>query len=178
VSTASIQTITGSYFQFLKPEEHDYPIHEIAHSLSQLCRYTGHTQRFYSVAQHSVHVSKLVPAHLALLGLLHDASEAYLGDVTSPLKRLLPEYRVIEDATEAAIAKVYDLPHPMPPEIRKADLTMLLTEKRDLMLRHPDDKVHWPEYPDISPLPGVVMPWTSEFARDAFLRRYYEITCP
>jgi len=175
MSTATIQTITGTYFQFLKPEEHDYPIHEIAHALSQLCRYTGHTAKFYSVAQHSVHVSKIVPHSMALEGLLHDASEAYLGDVTSPLKRLLPDYTAIEAATEAAIAHRYFLSHPMPPEIRTADLTMLLTEKRDLMPKRPVDAEHWPAYPDIKPLPGIVVPWASEFARDAFLRRYYEL---
>ncbi len=175
MSSATIQTISGRYFFFENPETHYFGIEEIAHALSQVCRYNGHTKAFYSVAQHSVLVSYVVPAPLALIGLMHDASEAYLGDVTKPLKRLLPEYQVIEEKVEAAIAKQYGLPHPMPPEVRFADLVLLMTEKRDLMPvgMGTTDTENWPQ--GIAPLPAVIWPMGPEQAREYFLRRFHEL---
>jgi hypothetical protein len=106
---SSITTLSGKFFDILKPEEYEYDIEEIATALSNLCRYTGHVNTFYSVAEHSVLVSRIVPERLALAGLLHDASEAYLGDVSSPLKKLLPEYKRIEDRVQRAIEELLDL---------------------------------------------------------------------
>lgn len=106
---SSITTLSGKFFDILKPEEYTFDIEEIATSLSNICRYTGHVNSFYSVAEHSVLVSRIVPKRLALAGLLHDASEAYLGDVSSPLKKLLPEYKRIEERVQQAIAKQFGL---------------------------------------------------------------------
>lgn len=173
--SATIQTITGRYFHFERPDAHYFSMEEIAHALSQICRYNGHTKQFYSVAQHSVLVSYVVPHDLALAGLMHDASEAYLGDVTKPLKRLLPEYQVIEERVEAAIAKQYGLPHPMPAEVRHADLVLLLTEKRDLLPigLGTTDKENWPQ--GIAPLPAVIWPMGPEQARDNFIKRFHQL---
>ena len=168
----TIQTITGAYFFFDEPEKHDYPIQEIAHALSNLCRYTGHVRQFYSVAQHSVHVSEWVPMGMRMWALLHDASEAYLGDVASPLKRLLPDYKAIEHRVEQSIAASYGMPFPLPPEIKRADLQMLVTEQSQLMPDGPFDKHHWP---DIEPLPIVIQPLSPRAACDLFLRRYHEL---
>lgn len=125
-----ITTLSGNWFDILKPEDYEYDIKEIGHSLSNLCRYTGHTNEFYSVAEHSVLVSRIVPEPLALCGLLHDASEAFLGDVSSPLKKLLPEYKRIEDNVQKAIAKHFSLPYPYPHEIHEADKRMYWQERQ------------------------------------------------
>src|SRR5271156_4912831 len=82
--SAWIQTFTGKKFYPFNPKPQDIDIRDIAHALSNICRFTGHTKRFYSVAEHSRNVAKLVPAHMKLQALLHDASEAYLCDIARP----------------------------------------------------------------------------------------------
>jgi hypothetical protein len=165
----SIMTSTGRLFPLLEPESFEFKIEEIAHALSHICRYTGHTRHFYSVAQHSVYVASLVPAEYKMEALLHDASEAFLGDVASPLKALLPEYKAIEAAVEKAIARQYGLPFPLSPIVKRADMNMLLNEKQDLMPRGHDD--WWPTVNG-----GVrqrVYPLSPEEARQAFMNSYY-----
>lgn len=174
--SSTILTNAGRYFYFDHPEAHPYEIEEIAHALSHLCRYTGHVSQFYSVAQHSVMVSKLVPQQDRLVGLLHDASEAFLGDVASPLKRLLPDYKAIEQRVERAIAKRFDLEYPFPESVKKADLIMLVTEKRDLLRPHcRADALHWPN--NIHPLPAVIRPMSSRQAFVYFMDQYERLTC-
>lgn len=129
---SSISTHSGKFFDILKPEEYEFNIEEIARALSNLCRYTGHTNAFYSVAEHSVLVSRLVPSDLALCGLLHDASEAFLGDVSSPLKKLLPEYQRIEDRVQDAIASHFNIPFPFPKEVHEADKRMYWQERQEV----------------------------------------------
>lgn len=88
-----IQTYTGRQFWPLDPKPEEVCIEDIAHALSQQCRYAGHTIRFYSVAQHSVEIALRVPRAAALWGLLHDAAEAYLVDLPRPVKYLMPAYK-------------------------------------------------------------------------------------
>ena len=99
----TIQTYSGKYIDLLQTDPYDIGIRDIAHALSNLGRFTGHSKRFYSVAQHSVIASNMVCLHpeidyhmMQVCALLHDASEAYLGDVSSPLKQLLPAYKEID----------------------------------------------------------------------------------
>lgn len=127
-----ISTYSGKFFDILKPEDYEYTVEEIAHALSNLCRYTGHCNVFYSVAEHSVLVSRIVPRDLALVGLFHDAGEAYLGDVSSPLKKLLPEYKRIEKNVEKAIAKHFGFPFPYPREVKEADTRMYWQERQSV----------------------------------------------
>jgi hypothetical protein len=118
----------------LDPRPEEIHIHDIAVALSNLCRFGGHVREFYSVAQHSVHVAALCGPEDALWGLLHDASEAYLGDIIRPLKRqeCFAEYRAAEERLMAAICARFDLPREMPESVRRADEIMLATEARDL----------------------------------------------
>lgn len=130
----SIQTVSGNLVHLNDPKVADIDIGDIAHALSHICRYTGHCREFYSVAQHSVLVSRCLPPHLALWGLLHDAAEAYIGDVSKPLKLVIEDsYGPIEERMEAVIAERFGLTTPIPAEVKEADLRMLVTEKRDLM---------------------------------------------
>jgi len=146
-------------------------IGDLAAVLSKICRFGGRSTVFYSVAQHSVHVSRLCPPRLALPGLLHDASEALLGDVPTPLKYLLPEYRALEKRWEAALWSQWGWGPEMPPEIKVADRIALATERRDFMrpTREPweiDDGI------GVTPDPIRLVAFSPIRAERLFLARY------
>lgn len=128
-----MQVGTGPFWP-LDPRPEEIHIEDIAVALSNLCRFGGHVREFYSVAQHSVHVAGLCGPEDALWGLLHDASEAYLGDIIRPLKRqdCFAEYRAAEERLMAAVCERFGLPLEMPESVRRADEVMLATEARDL----------------------------------------------
>ena len=105
-------------------------IEDIAHALSLICRWNGHCTHFYSVAQHSLHCAEVAKDRgLSILeqfeALMHDATEAYLGDMTTFLKRLLPRYKEIENSVDVVIRKKYGLPSEMSPVIKEIDLEVL-----------------------------------------------------
>ena len=164
-----ILTVNGSYFELITPVFSVIDINTIAHALSNLCRFTGHTSEFYSVAQHSYHASFLVPDEYALEALLHDAAEAYIGDVATPLKRLLADYEVIERKVEQAVAAHFNLMLPMSEHVHRADQIMLATEKRDLM---PQTNEDWFAGTDIKPLADRITPVPPNVAKRMFLDRY------
>jgi len=134
-----IQTYTGRKFHPLDPSEAEFDIRDIAHSLSLLCRFNGHCLRFYSVAEHSVRVARILPEEHRLWGLLHDAGEAYVTDLPRPVKKQMPIFRAFEDRILERVAQVFGLSWPMPALVKAADDTLLATEARDLMAPHPAD---------------------------------------
>src|SRR4051812_13899380 len=129
---------SGNYFDYEAPETSEFTIEDIAHGLSMTCRFAGHCIRHYSVAQHSVHVSHVVAPQHAYQGLMHDASEFAVGDMAKPLKVMLPAYSVIEKRVEAAVFARFNVALPLPPEIKEADICMLATEQRQLMMNRDD----------------------------------------
>lgn len=167
----TILLASGVYFDFLDPESCSFEIEDIAHGLSHICRFAGHCREFYSVAQHSVYVSQIVPPEHAFAGLMHDAAEAYVGDIAKPLKDLLPEYRVIEDRVEVALLARHGLTLPLHPSIKEADIVMLATEQVALM-RNRDD---WEYTRGRKPADIDIQPMQPREARDFFLARYAEL---
>lgn len=174
-----ILTAAGFYFDFTQPRgslESAGParvMQAIAHGLSQICRFGGHTRAFYTVAQHSVIVSRLVPPEHALAALLHDAHEAFTGDIPAPLKSLLPDYRAIEDRCESAVRDLFGVPQVMPSCVKHADLVALATEQRDLMPEHDDE---WAVPRGIEPMVGHIVAVPAIVARAMFWDRFCELT--
>lgn len=160
-----IQSYSGSLLNITDPKEDEIDINDIAHALSLLCRFGGHCEKFYSVAEHSVRCMWKAPVGFKKEALLHDASEAYLVDIPRPIKIILLDYKKIESRLEEVIASKYNLPFPMSPEVKVVDNTMLSTEKRDLMKGPP-----WEGFPD--PYPEEIKPWSPKKARDMFLTAF------
>lgn len=175
-----IQTYTGRRMDLATPDPATVCIEDIAHALSQLCRFAGHTRRFYSVAQHSVLVSvylaniprSAAEVTLALWGLLHDAAEAYVVDVPRPLKQAagMEPYREIEERVQAAILVAFSLPLTPLPEVDLMDRRMLVTERRDLLIHTRD--VWAIQEPA---LPGRIVPMLPNEAKSSFLARFTDL---
>lgn len=151
----ALELVDGQLFYLLEPNPEALSLDAIAYALSNLCRYTGHCKPFYSVAQHCVHVSSLVPRKHALAGLFHDASEAFIGDLSRPLKDALDMIapgviEEVEGRIHAVIAERFGFEYPFDPAIKEGDNIALATEKRDLMTR---GLVDWPNLPDADPAP-------------------------
>jgi hypothetical protein len=168
-----IQTYSGIKFYPLDPHLEDISIIDIAHALSNICRFTGQGSTFYSVAQHSVLVSQQVSKENALWGLLHDASEAYICGIARPIKKLpeMAPYRAIEKNLMDAIAITFGLPVDEPEEVRAADRVLLRTEARDLHLISSD----WCCY-SVVPLSIKIEPISPREAEGYFIKRFNELS--
>ncbi|MET3601844.1 phosphohydrolase [Martelella mangrovi] len=167
-----MQTASGRAFWPMDPRPEEVDIEDIAHALSNMCRYAGHCRRFYSVAQHSVLVSRALPSDLALWGLLHDASEAYLVDVPRPVKPFLDGYKAAEGRVMEAIVMRFNLmPAEMPAEVKRVDDAILHDEALQLMQRPPMGW-HLPE----PPLGIRIEPWSPDYARTVFHREFRMLT--
>ncbi|PMY63156.1 MULTISPECIES: phosphohydrolase [Pseudomonas] len=163
-----ILTSTGKRFDLFKVDADLIDLRDISHSLAHLCRFNGHTREFYSVAQHSCIVAELVPEKYKLAALLHDATEAYLGDMTRPLKQWMPYYRGVEDTIRERICERFNLALELPACVHQADLIALATERRDLM---PSDPAIWDCLVGIEPMAETIRPWSATDARITYHQR-------
>jgi len=164
-----IQTWSGLRFSPLDPQRYGITIGDIAHALAYTCRFGGHCSRYYSVAEHSVYVSHHVPEGLALTGLLHDAAEAYLGDVPRPLKPMWRNYKTIERKVLQAICVRFSAEYP-DERVKRIDNAILATEAHVLMGQGLSGW-HLPE----NPLEISIAGWGPEEAERRFLERYHQI---
>ncbi len=170
-----IQTYCGVQFWPLDPRPEEVRIEDIAHALSNQCRYSGHVETFYSVAEHCYRASLIVPPADALWALLHDASEAYLVDLPRPIKHfsdLGSCYRKIESAVMCVICERFGLGPDEPDTVAKADAVLLSTEKRDLMKIPPKPRTG----ENARPLVFRIRPMTPLLAELAFLGRFEKLT--
>lgn len=167
-----MQTYTGVPYWPLDPSPLDVNIRDIAHALSMLCRYTGHVRKFYSVAEHSVLMSYMVPEQHAFQALMHDATEAYVGDVGRPLKRSLDEYGPIEERNWWAICEKFGMEYQLHPDVKQADNDILLNEADALMGTPP---LPW-NVPNAVKRGGIVITgWYPEMAEIMFLDRFTDL---
>lgn len=127
-----IATMNGGKFYYNDISNNVFDVEEVAFALSNLCRFNGHCRSFYSVAQHSVFVAELCPEWLYGAGLFHDAAEAFIGDIPTTLKQMLPEYKHIQKQVDnwVALQLNLEIDHPF---VKYADLQALAAEKRDLI---------------------------------------------
>ena len=129
-----IRTVTGRYVSIANPQAEQIDLEDIAHGLANTMRWGGHTLHPYSVAQHSMEVAKRCERPHALAALLHDASEAYLCDLPTPLKSLLPDYKAIEARFMRVIFDRFGVPYPLHESVSKADADALQWEWEAVMI--------------------------------------------
>jgi hypothetical protein len=168
------------------PNREDNPItvNQVAHSLSSLARFTGHARRLngcvYTVAEHSVKVSYLVST---LTALMHDAHECITNDLSKPIKVYAGgSYTSLEKDTEKQFAKRFGLQYPHGPEIKRADIIMVMLESRDLLTSEGRDWGYYEEYSEIVDELYSTQPdlrpqcWSPDKAERKFLMRFLELS--
>lgn len=170
--TPTILTGSGMPLSLTYPSWRLIDDQDIARALSRICRFGGHTRQFYSVAQHCVLASQLVPEEDALTALLHDAPEAYIGDMVTPLKSLMPAFKQVEQRIWTAIAERFGIDPVMPASVKQVDLQLLATERRDLL---PESSQLWPCLEGIEPLADPIDPWSPQLAEMAWGLRLEEL---
>lgn len=174
---AYIETYTGKTVFFMDPDPSMFDIHDIAHALSNNCRWTGHCKNFISVAEHSYWASTLVDPKYAMEALMHDASEAYLTDVAAPIKPYLTNYYEIEAKIMKALSVQFNFQYPLPKKVKQID-TLLLSEEAYQVV--PSQGKQWKMWESIGGRPekrdlefGF---WTPEEAEEMFMFQYYAIS--
>lgn len=159
-----IQTYTGKQFYALDPQPDDIDIEDIAHALSNMCRYAGHCKKFYSVAEHSILVAENLSSEYQLAGLLHDASEAYLVDIPRPFKGYLTNYYELEEKIMNSIYAKFNVDCGFHDVIKAVD-TRILNDEREQNMNKSEHK--WDDYGDLL---GVQLKFYSpEEAEEQFL---------
>lgn len=189
---AWIRTFTGLQFNFSNPHPDQVNIVDIAHSLSLVCRFTGHVREFYCVAEHCLWVSVVAESYarkggglevkppseeeiqlIALEGLMHDAQEAYVTDLNKPAKTLLPEYQALEKKVWKVVSGKYGLTEGMHRFVKKADNTLLVAEAKVLLKE--DDFSKWMGDDFEEDFRYDQIPMTPRQAERGFLTRFFQL---
>ena len=175
--TAIIVTNSGQYLDLLDPDPEAIFITDIAHSLANINRFNGHTDKPYSVGQHSIYCSRIVSDRHALQALLHDSTEAYMGDMVSPLKSVMQVFRAIEDKLWTVIASKFGVPSVLQDEVKWADEASYCMERRKLIRARgqqfdPDYERFVDVQLPVQPLPVTLTP---EETASVFLERFQEL---
>jgi 5'-deoxynucleotidase YfbR-like HD superfamily hydrolase len=173
-----LQTVSGRWVNPFDPDPGQLDAGDIARALANQCRFGGHSRVFYSVAQHAVIVSELVEqrggdVEDVFAALMHDATEAYLGDMPHPLKHRSPlgaAFKEAEDHLERALRERFRI-KPDVPEIKRADRALLATERRAFSA----EDWHWPELEGVEPLDLELQAMSPDEAAEAFAQRYAEL---
>ena len=170
-----ISLLSGGQFNYNKPEESNVTLDDLASALSNICRFSGHLPCFYSVAQHLVNTSRIVPAEHAFDALMHDTAEAFTNDLPTPLKWAFPIFKELEVSIETAMSEKFGFNYPYPKEVKDADTNMLILEKTYVK----KDTSVWPNYEGIVVDHLVDMvdlkPWQPCRAKREFLERFEEL---
>lgn len=174
-SATTMQTYTGEMFDVFTPNKDQIQTRDISHALSMLCRYGGHSRNFYSVAEHSFLMAEYFfdrkEYDLARAALLHDATEAYMGDIIRPLKLRLPLYREVENTLQAMIFTKYGIPPEMPEKVKQADLRIVNDERAALLHERP-----WSPAIDALPYLDVeIHSWFPIEAEQKFLDMFWSL---
>ncbi len=174
-------TVSGGTWNILSPNAKDVSWKDIAEGLAKICRFNGQTHLFYSVAQHCCLVADILPAEQRIYGLLHDAHEAFIGDITSPLKsafNILGASEAISRLTEVTDNAIYDAANIRTPldkqvisTVKHADRVVLATEKRDILT---ESSCVWNKLP--SPLKITIKPWNWSKAMEEWHDRFETYT--
>lgn len=165
-----MQTYLGKKYNLYAPDPKDIDILDIAHALAYSNRFNGHGRWFYSIAQHSIHVSDLLPTELRLQGLMHDAAEAYTGDVIRPLKS--KEYSEFEHMHLKLIYQKFGIKYPFDPQVKLTDTRILLNEARDVMGGQAFPwEIKGTPFPDL-----FIGSWDPKFAEQKFLDKFHDLT--
>jgi 5'-deoxynucleotidase YfbR-like HD superfamily hydrolase len=173
---AYIGTYTGKQFYLLEPRLEDIDIQDIAHGLAMQCRWTGQCKFHYSIAQHSVYCSLLGPPEEAFDRLMHDAPEAYIGDLNRPLKHYTEAgvaYRRQEAIIQEAIATRFGYSVVEPKSVKLADNSMLYAEKDQLLNLEFEEAENWDRYDEDNGI--IISQWTPEQAKQRFLDKFAEL---
>ena len=132
-----IRTNSGLYINVFDPKPEVICIEDIAHAEAAIPRFAGHLNKHYSVAQHSLMAAELATPKNRKAALLHDATEAFMLDMPTPIKNQLPEYKLAEDRLMAVIAEKFGIQFPFDPEIKEIDKYLVNLEWEKLV-RNPD----------------------------------------
>ena len=149
---STIKVAAGHYVDLAEPDPATIDIVTVAAALSKICRFGGHCPAFYSVAEHCIHATKLAfsegfVGEAAIAVFLHDAAEAYIGDMVKPLKVMMPQYAEVEQRFEAAIQNAFCVDfHKWADVIKRFDRAMLKAEK---IAMWPEDTEVWMGFSEI-----------------------------